>query len=40
MQARYYDATIARFLSTDPAPVNGGDLYSFSLYGYANGNQY
>lgn len=38
MQARYYDPTMARFLSIDPQTVNAGDMQTFARYSYANLN--
>jgi RHS repeat-associated protein len=35
MNARYYDPTIGRFISEDPAGLGGGDL---TLYSYAGNN--
>ncbi|KAG9590807.1 hypothetical protein KCV01_g11709, partial [Aureobasidium melanogenum] len=38
MQARYYDSSTGRFLSTDPKSLALGDIYNFDRYGYANSN--
>lgn len=38
MQARYYDPTIGRFLSSDPVSPDPGNLFNFGRYAYANGN--
>lgn len=38
MQARYYDAEMGRFLSTDPISPAPGDLFGFARYSYASGN--
>jgi RHS repeat-associated protein len=38
MQARYYDASLGRFLSTDKKEREAGSLFVFGRYSYANGN--
>lgn len=38
MQARYYDPSNGRFLSTDPKPTQPGDPAQFARYTYANNN--
>ncbi|WP_448098942.1 RHS repeat-associated core domain-containing protein [Luteibacter yeojuensis] len=38
MQARYYDPSIGRFLSTDPAHQEQGNVYDFNNFLYAKGN--
>ena len=38
MQARYYDADLGRFISTDPVAVRAGDVFNFNRYMYANDN--
>jgi len=38
MQARYYDPSVGRFLSTDPTTPTAGDAFNFSRYAYANNN--
>lgn len=38
MQARYYDPTIARFLSIDPVAPVTGKTFNFNRYNYANNN--
>lgn len=40
MQARYYDPTLARFLSVDPVQVAPGNIFGFGRYVYANNNPY
>ena len=40
MQQRYYDAEIATFLSSDPAPVAADDGSGFCRYCYVLGNPY
>ena len=38
--ARYYDPTLGRFLSIDPAGVDPQNPFSFNRYAYANNNPY
>lgn len=38
MQARYYDPSIRRFLSTDPAVPSPGGVFNFNRYAYASNN--
>jgi len=38
MQARYYDPSTGRFLSTDPANPSAGNAFNFNRYAYANNN--
>ena len=38
MQARYYDATTARFLSPDPIGAAVGDIWHINRFAYANDN--
>lgn len=38
MQARYYDADVARFLSIDPATPVAGNAFKLNRYTYANNN--
>lgn len=38
MQARYYDPSIGRFISRDPAGLIAGDIHGISRYSYANNN--
>ncbi len=38
MQARYYDADLGRFISTDPVAARAGDVFNFNRYAYANDN--
>lgn len=38
MQARYYDPTIGRFLSTDPVGPSPGGAFNFNRYAYASNN--
>jgi RHS repeat-associated protein len=38
--ARYYDASMGRFVSIDPAAFSQGNLHSFNRYAYANNNPY
>jgi RHS repeat-associated protein len=38
MQARYYDPSTGRFLSTDPVTPAAGNLFNFNRYAYANNN--
>lgn len=38
MQARYYDPVVGRFLSTDPAEANIGDVFAFNRFAYADNN--
>jgi RHS repeat-associated protein len=38
MQARYYDPSVGRFLSTDPVGPSPGNLSHFNRYDYANNN--
>ncbi|WP_051943367.1 MULTISPECIES: RHS repeat-associated core domain-containing protein [Luteibacter] len=38
MQARYYDPSIGRFLSTDPARTGEGSLDQFNRFAYAKNN--
>ncbi|WP_168170351.1 RHS repeat-associated core domain-containing protein [Rhodanobacter sp. C03] len=38
MQARYYDPSVGRFLSTDPVTPTAGNAFNFSRYAYANNN--
>lgn len=40
MQQRYYDATVGRFLSTDPISAHEKPGQNFNRYLYANGNPY
>lgn len=40
MQQRYYDPTIGRFLSADPAPIDTSHLNNVSRYAYAYNNPY
>ena len=40
MQARYYDPSIGRFLSTDPVTAYSNSLGAFNRYWYANNNPY
>lgn len=40
MQQRYYDPSIARFLSVDPVTAYGGDMRHFNRYAYAFNNPY
>jgi RHS repeat-associated protein len=40
MQARFYDAAVGRFLSTDPIEFDGRDPATFNRYAYANNNPY
>lgn len=39
MQARFYDAQVGRFLSSDPQAFNGS-AFSFNRYAYGNDNPY
>lgn len=36
MQARYFDPTVGRFLSVDPAYPVPGDMFAFNRFNYAN----
>ncbi|WP_369930993.1 RHS repeat-associated core domain-containing protein [Xanthomonas sp. NCPPB 2632] len=38
MQARYYDTSVGRFLSADPAASRPADTFSFNRFVYANDN--
>lgn len=38
MQARYYEPTTGRFLSTDPVNPEAGSIYTFSRYAYTQNN--
>lgn len=38
MQARYYDPTVGRFLSVDPAPISSGNIFNLNSYDYTNNN--
>lgn len=38
MQARYYDPSVGRFLSTDPVGPHPGNEFNFNRYNYANDN--
>ncbi|KAF1003616.1 MAG: tRNA(Glu)-specific nuclease WapA [Luteibacter sp.] len=38
MQQRYYDPSIGRFMSIDPAPLDTSRLHNFARYTYANDN--
>lgn len=38
MQARYYDADLARFMSPEPVAARPGDLLGFGRYTYADAN--
>ena len=40
MQNRYFDSSIGRFISVDPAPVTDGSLFAINRYAYANDNPY
>jgi len=40
MQQRYYDPTMGRFLSVDPAGVDADDPRTFNRYSYAANNPY
>lgn len=40
MLARYYEPTVGRFLSMDPAPVRDIDPQTFNRYSYARNNPY
>lgn len=40
MGARYYDATIGRFVAVDPLRFNPLDLHSLNRYAYANNNPF
>lgn len=40
MGARWYDAKLGRFLSTDPIAFNENNIQSFNRYAYANNNPY
>ena len=40
MGARYYDPSIGRFLSMDPAAINPNDPRTFNRYSYANNSPY
>ena len=39
-QTRYYDPAIGRFLSTDPAPFNPDNPFTFNRYSYGLNNPY
>ncbi|WP_082190229.1 RHS repeat-associated core domain-containing protein [Frateuria defendens] len=38
MQARYYDPSVGRFLSTDPVEPKAGDTFNFNRHAYVNNN--
>ena len=38
MQARYYDPSVGRFLSVDPAGMGPANVFSFNRYDYVNNN--
>jgi RHS repeat-associated protein len=38
MQARYYDATLGRFMGVDPAPADPAQVHSINRYAYAANN--
>ena len=40
MQARFYDAQVGRFLSSDPVEFDGSSPFTFNRYAYANNNPY
>lgn len=40
MQQRYFDPSIKRFISTDPARLSAANLHNFTRYTYANNNPY
>jgi RHS repeat-associated protein len=40
MQARFYDASVGRFLSTDPIHFTDDNPFTFNRYAYANNNPY
>jgi RHS repeat-associated protein len=40
MQARFYDAQVGRFLSTDPVHFVDDDPFTFNRYSYAHNNPY
>jgi RHS repeat-associated protein len=40
MQARYYDADTARFISIDPTSGSAGNYFKFNRYIYVSGNPY
>ena len=40
MQARYYDADTARFISIDPTSGSAGNYFKFNRYMYVSGNPY
>ena len=40
MQARYYDATLGRFMAIDPAGVSAESPLTFNRYSYANNHPY
>lgn len=39
-QARFYDAAVGRFLSTDPVEFDGVNPFTFNRYGYGNNHPY
>lgn len=40
MQARFFDAQVGRFLSTDPVHFSDQNPFTFNRYAYANNNPY
>ena len=38
MQARYYDPSVGRFISTDPVGPSVGNAFNFNRFAYANNN--
>jgi RHS repeat-associated protein len=40
MQARFYDPSVGRFLSTDPVHFQDDNPFTFNRYAYANNNPY